>query len=151
MLHAGLLLHTAVCLIAVVIGGVIGFTTSNEEDRAEWRDVVLTWVVAFDVLTLVNVATMYWLTHLMRLRQGIRPSPGDLDWRVTWVWGQSTGIALAICYVMLFREKGAPAWAIGLTVAVVAHSLAIEVHRRRALARAIRAAPNLPPRGRNTR
>lgn len=143
ILNVGFVVNVVVGLAALTLGVVFDVATGNAAERAEWREVVLTFVVVFDVVGIANVAAMYWYLQWKRGRCGLRQYPGDQDLRLIWVQTQVFVLSIGICYVMLFREKGGPPWILVLTVLTAANALTAYVHSDRAVARTVRNAPRL--------
>lgn len=133
------MVHTVLFAFALVGGAVMMLTTGNDDERAQWREAVLGWVVTYDLVALGTITLMHWRPRLVRGHEGAPPVISVDSFR-TWAQAYALGVPVAFLYVTLFREKGAPAWVIGLTMAVVAHWILAYADERREVRRFLRTA-----------
>lgn len=134
-----LLAHTAVALVGLTGATAMSLTTSNGEERAEWREAALAWVVAYDLVAVAAITLVHWLPRLVRGRAGAPPVI-SLDPFRSWAQAYAVSLPMVFLYVMLFREKGAPGWIIGLTMAVVGYWILTYADERREIREFLRTA-----------
>lgn len=132
-----LLCHTVAFGVGLVGAAVMTFTTSNDDERAAWRDAVLAWVVIYDLVAVAAITLVHWLPRLVRARPGAPPVISISPLR-TWAQAYAISLPVVFLYVMLFREEGAPVWIIGLTIAVVAYWVLTYADERREIRRFLR-------------
>lgn len=138
----GLAAHTLVGLSAALLFFALAVAIAvSDTTRGDWREVALTWVAVANVVAIVNLLATYWLRHFVSRRHGWLPPARRTDWRADWVQRQVGSIAAVGLVYMFVGSRETPTWAKVLTGVTVLGAVAIEVHRRRIIARA----PKLPP------